>query len=55
MALLSYKQYPGQDKKILFTANEVDPELKGLGPNDVSSFWILNEDGYGMFPNTVVE
>jgi Tol biopolymer transport system component len=50
-----YKQYPGQDKKILFTANEVDPELKGLGPNDVSSFWILNEDGYGMFPNTVVE
>ncbi|KAH8723749.1 Alpha/Beta hydrolase protein [Phaeosphaeriaceae sp. PMI808] len=40
-----YRQYPGQDKKILFTANEVDPELKGLGPNDVSSFWVKNDDG----------
>jgi hypothetical protein len=26
-----YSQMPGQDKKILFTANEVDPELKGSG------------------------
>jgi Tol biopolymer transport system component len=40
-----YKQYPGQDKKILFTANEVDPELKGLGPKDVSDFWVKNDDG----------
>ncbi|KAH7066334.1 Alpha/Beta hydrolase protein [Paraphoma chrysanthemicola] len=40
-----YKQYPGQDKKILFTANEVDPELKGLGPKDVSNFWVKNDDG----------
>jgi dipeptidyl aminopeptidase/acylaminoacyl peptidase len=50
-----YKQYPGQDKQILFTANEVDPELKGLGPKDVSSFWILNDEGYGTSPNTVIE
>lgn len=40
-----YKQYPGQDKKILFTANEVDPELAGLGPKDVSNFWVENDDG----------
>jgi Tol biopolymer transport system component len=40
-----YKQYPGQDKKVLFTANEVDPELKGLGPKDVSDFWVKNDDG----------
>lgn len=40
-----YKQYPGQDKKIIFTANEVDPELKGLGPKDVSDFWVKNDDG----------
>lgn len=40
-----YKQYPGKDKKILFTANEVDPELKGLKPNSVSNFWITNDDG----------
>lgn len=40
-----YKQYPGQGKEILFTANEVDPELDGLKPEDVSSFWITNEDG----------
>ncbi|OAK94225.1 alpha/beta-hydrolase [Phaeosphaeriaceae sp. SRC1lsM3a] len=40
-----YSQYPGKDKKILFTANEVDPELKGLGPKDVSNFWIKNDDG----------
>lgn len=40
-----YKQYPGQDKKVLFTANEVDPELAGLGPKDVSDFWVQNDDG----------
>jgi dipeptidyl aminopeptidase/acylaminoacyl peptidase len=40
-----YSQYPGQDKKVLFTANEVDPELKGLGPKDVSNFWVKNDDG----------
>jgi dipeptidyl aminopeptidase/acylaminoacyl peptidase len=40
-----YSQKPGQDKKILFTANEVDPELKGLGPQDVSNFWVENDDG----------
>jgi hypothetical protein len=40
-----YSQQPGQDKKVLFTANEVDPELKGLGPKDVSDFWIQNDDG----------
>jgi hypothetical protein len=40
-----YSQYPGKDKKVLFTANEVDPELKGLGPQDVSNFWVKNDDG----------
>ena len=40
-----YKQQPGQDKKVLFTANEVDPELKGLKSDSVSNFWITNEDG----------
>ncbi|USP76222.1 hypothetical protein yc1106_03496 [Curvularia clavata] len=40
-----YKQLPGQDKKVLFTANEVDPELKGLKPDSVSNFWVTNEDG----------
>ncbi|EOA86701.1 uncharacterized protein SETTUDRAFT_87464 [Exserohilum turcica Et28A] len=40
-----YKQYPGKGKEILFTANEVDAELKGLKPDSVSNFWITNEDG----------
>lgn len=40
-----YKQHPGQDKEVLFTANEVDPELEGLKPDSVSNFWITNEDG----------
>ncbi|KAL5119418.1 Prolyl oligopeptidase [Pleosporales sp. CAS-2024a] len=40
-----YRQYPGQDKNILFTANQVDAELKGLGPRDVSNFWLKNDDG----------
>jgi dipeptidyl aminopeptidase/acylaminoacyl peptidase len=40
-----YTQAPGKAKKVLFSANEVDPELKGLGPKDVSNFWIKNDDG----------
>lgn len=40
-----YTQSPGKDKKILFTANEVDPELKGLKPDSVSNFWVKNDDG----------
>ncbi|KAI1284721.1 dipeptidyl-peptidase-like protein V precursor [Xylaria sp. FL0933] len=40
-----YTQSPGKDKKILFSANEVDPELKGLKPDSVSDFWIENDDG----------
>ncbi|KAI4687248.1 uncharacterized protein J4E84_005620 [Alternaria hordeiaustralica] len=40
-----YKQYPGQDKHVLFTANEVDPELEGLKPDSVSNFWVTNDDG----------
>lgn len=40
-----YSQYPGQDKKIIFTAHKVDPELKGLKPEDVSDFWVENDDG----------
>ncbi|GAP92971.1 putative dipeptidyl aminopeptidase [Rosellinia necatrix] len=40
-----YTQAPGKDKKILFTANEVDPELKGLKPDSVSNFWVENDDG----------
>jgi len=40
-----YKQTPGQDKDIIFTANEVDPELAGLLPNSTSNFWVENADG----------
>lgn len=40
-----YKQSPGKDKKIIFTANKVDPELAGLLPNSTSNFWVENEDG----------
>ncbi|CBX91440.1 hypothetical protein IAQ61_010790 [Plenodomus lingam] len=40
-----YTQYPGQDKKVLFTANEVDPELEGLSSDSVSNFWVTNDDG----------
>ncbi|KAI1429636.1 dipeptidyl-peptidase-like protein V precursor [Xylaria sp. FL1777] len=40
-----YTQSPGKDKKVLFSANEVDPELKGLKPDSVSNFWIENDDG----------
>lgn len=40
-----YTQQPGEDKKILFTANEVDPELAGLAPKDSRNFWIQNDDG----------
>jgi dipeptidyl aminopeptidase/acylaminoacyl peptidase len=40
-----YKQYPKEDKKVIFTANEVDAELAGLLPNSTSNFWVQNEDG----------
>ncbi|KAJ8130106.1 hypothetical protein O1611_g3526 [Lasiodiplodia mahajangana] len=40
-----YTQSPGKDKKVLFTANEVDPELKGLKSDSVSNFWVKNDDG----------
>ncbi|KAI0196633.1 dipeptidyl-peptidase-like protein V precursor [Xylaria flabelliformis] len=40
-----YTQSPGKNKKILFTANEVDPELRGLRPDSVSNFWVENDDG----------
>ncbi|KAI1158353.1 dipeptidyl-peptidase-like protein V precursor [Nemania serpens] len=40
-----YTQSPGKDKKVLFTANEIDPELKGLKPESVSNFWVKNDDG----------
>ncbi|KAI0534930.1 dipeptidyl-peptidase-like protein V precursor [Xylaria digitata] len=40
-----YTQSPGKEKKVLFTANEVDPELKGLKPDSVSNFWVENDDG----------
>ncbi|KAJ2987074.1 hypothetical protein NUW58_g4707 [Xylaria curta] len=40
-----YTQSPGSSKKVLFTANEVDPELKGLKPDSVSNFWVENDDG----------
>ena len=40
-----YTQTPGEDKKIVFTANEVDPELAGLKPDSVSNFWYEGGDG----------
>ncbi|KAI0392835.1 dipeptidyl-peptidase-like protein V precursor [Xylariaceae sp. FL0594] len=40
-----YTQAPGKAKKVLFSANAVDPELKGLGPKDVFSFWVKNDQG----------
>ena len=40
-----YTQSPGRDKKVLFTANEFDPELAGLKPDSVSNFWVENDDG----------
>ncbi|RYN23886.1 Dipeptidyl-peptidase 5 [Alternaria arborescens] len=40
-----YKQYPGQDKHVLFSANEVDAELEGLTSDSVSNFWVTNDDG----------
>lgn len=33
------------DPTILFTANEVDPELSGLHPNSTSNFWYTGGDG----------
>ncbi|PSN65218.1 dipeptidyl-peptidase-like protein V precursor [Corynespora cassiicola Philippines] len=40
-----YTQVPGEDKDIVFTANEVDPELEGLKPDSVSNFWYTGGDG----------
>ncbi|KAI0403162.1 dipeptidyl-peptidase-like protein V precursor [Xylaria palmicola] len=40
-----YTQSPGKSKKVLFSANEVDPELQGLKPDSVSNFWVENDDG----------
>jgi dipeptidyl aminopeptidase/acylaminoacyl peptidase len=40
-----YVQKPGQDKKVLFTANKVDPELAGLEDDSTTSFWFKNKDG----------
>ncbi|KAF2280638.1 alpha/beta-hydrolase [Westerdykella ornata] len=40
-----YVQKPGSDKKVLFTANEVDPELAGLQENSTTYFWFQNKDG----------
>ncbi|KAF2006444.1 alpha/beta-hydrolase [Amniculicola lignicola CBS 123094] len=40
-----YTISPSTEKKVLFSANEVDPELKGLSPKDVSNFWYPGGDG----------
>ncbi|KAF2186446.1 alpha/beta-hydrolase [Zopfia rhizophila CBS 207.26] len=40
-----YTLTPGEKPNVLFTANEVDKELKGLGPQDVSNFWYEGGDG----------
>lgn len=40
-----YMQKPGEDKKVLFTANKVDPELEGLEEDSTTSFWFKNKDG----------
>lgn len=40
-----YLQSPGQPRKVLFTANEVDAELAGLKSESVDSFWFKNADG----------
>ncbi|KAF2708189.1 alpha/beta-hydrolase [Pleomassaria siparia CBS 279.74] len=40
-----YTQTPGEEKKVLFTANEVDPELAGLGPESTSNFFYEGGDG----------
>lgn len=40
-----YVQSPGEDKKVLFTANEVDPELEGLKSDSVDNFWFENDEG----------
>jgi dipeptidyl aminopeptidase/acylaminoacyl peptidase len=40
-----YLQQPGQDKKVLFTANKVDPELAGLEDESTEYFWFKNSDG----------
>ncbi|KAI0205197.1 dipeptidyl-peptidase-like protein V precursor [Astrocystis sublimbata] len=40
-----YTQSIGKSRKVLFSANEVDPELAGLKSNSVSNFWVENDDG----------
>ncbi|KAF2469183.1 alpha/beta-hydrolase [Lindgomyces ingoldianus] len=40
-----YTIKPGEKPNVLFTANEADPELAGLGPKDVSNFWYEGGDG----------
>ncbi|KAI1170030.1 dipeptidyl-peptidase-like protein V precursor [Nemania sp. FL0916] len=40
-----YTQSPGKEKKVIFSANEVDSELKGLKSDSLSNFWIENDDG----------
>lgn len=40
-----YTIKPGQKKKVLFTANEVDPELAGLKEDSTGYFWFTNKDG----------
>ncbi|ORY04573.1 Alpha/Beta hydrolase protein [Clohesyomyces aquaticus] len=40
-----YTTKPGSKPNVLFTANEVDPELASLSPKDVSNFWYEGGDG----------
>ncbi|KAF2654994.1 dipeptidyl-peptidase-like protein V precursor [Lophiostoma macrostomum CBS 122681] len=40
-----YIQSPGTEKKVLFTANEVDSEISDLTEDSVIDFWYENEDG----------
>jgi dipeptidyl aminopeptidase/acylaminoacyl peptidase len=40
-----YIQSPGTKKKVLLTANEVDPEISDLTEDSVINFWYENEDG----------
>lgn len=36
---------PDSEAKVLFSANEVDPELAGLLPNSTTNFWYTGGDG----------
>ncbi|KAF2748274.1 alpha/beta-hydrolase [Sporormia fimetaria CBS 119925] len=40
-----YTQKPGEDKKVLFSANKVDAELEGLEQGSTDYFWFTNKDG----------